>query len=107
MHGRPQAIEATLVAQIYDMLTRGTQQLGSLSGGQKVAVGDSHDLKPTSETKETQEARPGRSALFRDGVDALADRQRERALDTQLDRQDPAVKEADQPARLLGGSLSL
>jgi len=39
-------------------------------------------------------------SAFGDGVDALA--QRERALQAQLDGQDDAVEEADQPARLRG-----
>lgn len=42
MHGRPQAIELAAFAQIDYMLTRGTQQPGSLSGSQKVALGDAH-----------------------------------------------------------------
>src|SRR5439155_16505798 len=47
-------------------------------------------------------ARSGRSALLRDGVDALAHRERERALEAKLDRQDHAVEEADHPGRLRG-----
>ena len=41
---------------------------------------------------------------FRDGVDALADRQLELALHAQLDREHHAIEEPDQSARLLGAA---
>jgi prevent-host-death family protein len=45
VYRRSQAIELAPIAQIDDMLPRGTDQLGSLSGGQKIAVGGGHDQR--------------------------------------------------------------